>query len=101
MEKNKKVEEKTTIKKSGTTIVTEEKKKTLNEILAEDKELQSQYDKKITEALKTAKNNWEGKSKLNKQNKITHETKTQKTNKIEIELKTYKLKDKTIRISLK
>lgn len=99
MEENKKVEEKT--KKSGTIIVTEEKKKTLNEILAEDKELQSQYDRKITQALKTAKNNWEEKNKLNKENKITHETKKQKTNKIEIELKTYKLKDKTIRISLK
>ena len=62
MEENKKVEEKITTKKSGIATITEEKKKTLNEILAEDKELQSQYDKKITQALKTAKNNWEEKN---------------------------------------
>ena len=50
------------ITNSGTDIVTE-KKKTLDEILAGDKELQSQYDRKVTHALKTARLNWEKKSK--------------------------------------
>lgn len=40
-----------------------ETKKTLDEILAGDKELQSQYDKKITGAINTAKKTWEEDSK--------------------------------------
>lgn len=48
-----------TTENTGADNATENKKKTLDELLAEDKELQSQYDLKVTNSLKTAKTNWE------------------------------------------
>lgn len=55
-----------TTKDAGAIEATETRKKTLDELLAEDKELQSQYDKKVTNSLKTAKTTWEEENK-NKQ----------------------------------
>lgn len=49
----------TTQESTGADKATDTKKKTLDELLAEDKELQSQYDTKVTNSLKTAKTNWE------------------------------------------
>lgn len=56
-----------TTENTGTEQVTETKKKTLDEILAEDKELQSQYDKKVTNSLKTARSTWEEESRTKKE----------------------------------
>ncbi|MBO5004395.1 MAG: DUF4355 domain-containing protein [Clostridia bacterium] len=59
--------EEVTTENTGTEQVTETKKKTLDEILAEDKELQSQYDKKVTNSLKTARSTWEEESRTKKE----------------------------------
>lgn len=59
MENEENVGAEATTENAGATEATETKKKTLNELLAEDKELQSQYDLKITNSLKTARANWE------------------------------------------
>lgn len=59
--------EEVTTENAGTEQVTETKKKTLDEILAEDKELQSQYDKKVTNSLKTARSTWEEESRTKKE----------------------------------
>lgn len=58
-EKKKDVGAEATTENTGADNATEDKKKTLDELLAEDKELQSQYDLKVTNSLKTAKTNWE------------------------------------------
>lgn len=58
-EEKKDVGAEATTENTGADNATENQKKTLDELLAEDKELQSQYDLKITNSLKTAKTNWE------------------------------------------
>lgn len=45
-------------------------KKSLIDLLNEDKELQSQYDKKISDALRTAKANWEKERNISKNTKL-------------------------------
>lgn len=59
--------EEVTTGSTGAEKATETKKKTLDELLAEDKELQSQYDKKVTNSLKTARNTWEEESRTKKE----------------------------------
>lgn len=58
-EEKKDVGAEATTENTGADNATGNQKKTLDELLAEDKELQSQYDLKITNSLKTAKTNWE------------------------------------------
>lgn len=109
-EENKNVGAEETTKNTGTEQVTEQKKKTLDELLAEDKELQSQYDKKITNSLKTARTTWEEENrtkqaeaerlaKMDEDQKKDYELQQiqERANKAEIALNAYKLKDETIR----
>lgn len=109
-EENKNVGSEETTKNTGTEQVTEQKKKTLDELLAEDKELQSQYDKKITNSLKTARTTWEEENrtkqaeaerlaKMDEYQKKDYELQQiqERANKAEIALNAYKLKDETIR----
>ena len=99
-----------TTNNTGTENVTEQKKKTLDELLAEDKELQSQYDKKITNSLKTARTTWEEENrtkqveaerlaKMDEDQKKSYELQqaNARASKAENELNAYKLKDETIR----
>lgn len=66
-EEKKDVGTEATTANAGTEQVTETKKKTLDELLAEDKELQSQYDKKVTNSLKTARSTWEEENRTKKE----------------------------------
>lgn len=66
-EEKKDVGTEVTTENTGTEQVTETKKKTLDELLAEDKELQSQYDKKVTNSLKTARSTWEEETRTKKE----------------------------------
>jgi hypothetical protein len=59
---NKEVGAEATTENTGTAEVTETKK-SLIDLLNGDKELQSQYDRKVSDALKTARANWEEESK--------------------------------------
>ena len=99
-----------TTNNTGTENVTEQKKKTLDELLAEDKELQSQYDKKITNSLKTARTTWEEENrtkqveaerlaKMDEDQKKSYELQqaNDRASNAESELNAYKLKDETIR----
>lgn len=76
-----------------------ETKKTLKELLAEDKELQSQYDKKVTEALNTARKSWEedSKTKMAEAEKLAKMNREEKDKyereKLEAEIATLKKKD--------
>ena len=78
------------------------KKKTLDELLAEDKELQSQYDTKVTKSIKTAKIKWaeERKVKKNNNKKIQQQLEKEKSEKYKalVELNAYKLKEETIKL---
>lgn len=99
-----------TTQNTGVDNTTETKKKTLDELLAEDKELQSQYDRKVTNSLKTARTTWEEENrtkkeeaeklaKMDEDQKKSYELEQERTraNKAEIALNAYKLKDETIR----
>lgn len=99
-----------TTENTGADKATETKKKTLDELLAEDKELQSQYDKKVTNSLKTARTTWEEENrtkreeaeklaKMDEDQKKDYELQqiTERANKAEKALNAYKLKDETIR----
>lgn len=101
-----------TTENTGTTEVTETKKKTLDELLAEDKELQSQYDTKVTNSIKTAKTNWEKEAeaqkteadklaKMNKDQKLEYQLEKEKSEKDNAlaELNAYKLKEEAIKIA--
>ncbi|MCI8546515.1 MAG: hypothetical protein HFJ44_04695 [Clostridia bacterium] len=78
------------------------KKRTLDELLAEDKELQSQYDAKVTKSIKTAKIKWaeERKSKKKNNKKIQQQLEKEKSEKYKalVELNAYKLKEETIKL---
>lgn len=78
------------------------KKKTLDELLAEDKELQSQYDTKVTKSIKTAKIKWiEATNAKNNSKKIQAKLKKEKFEKYKalVELNAYKLKEETIKLA--
>lgn len=106
--------------KVGTEVTTEQTKvetttkKTLDELLASDKDYQSEYDKKVTQAMKTRLDNerkkWEEEqksklaeaerlAKMDEEQKKSYELQqiTDRATKAELALNAYKLKDETIR----
>lgn len=112
MEEEKKVGAEATTKNTGATEATETKKKTLDELLAEDKELQSQYDTKITNSLKTAKTKWqedleaekteaEKLAKMKNDEKLQYQLEKEKSEKDNAlaELNAYKLKEEAIKVA--
>lgn len=104
----------------GTEVTTEQTevetttKKTLDELLASDKDYQSEYDKKVTQAMKTRLDNerkkWEEEqesklaeaerlAKMDEEQKKSYELQqiTDRATKAELALNAYKLKDETIK----
>lgn len=111
-EEKKEVGAEATTNNTGATEATETKKKTLDELLAEDKELQSQYDTKVTNSLKTARTKWqedleaekteaEKLAKMKSDEKFQYQLEKEKAEKDNAlaELNAYKLKEEAIKIA--
>lgn len=111
-EEKKEVGADATTQDTGADKATETKKKTLDELLAEDKELQSQYDTKVTNSLKTAKTKWqedleaekteaEKLAKMKSDEKLQYQLEKEKSEKDNAlaELNAYKLKEEAIKVA--